>query len=194
MRAVVHDRYGPPEVLRIAEVERPVPERGRGPRQGPRHDGHPVRLPGFAAPAVHLPLLHRPPPTEAEDPGMELAGEVEAVGAAVTRVRGRRPVFGVRGSGAQRGVRLRPRERRARAQAGRHDLRGGRGGLRRRDPRARVSAKGGSARGAERSRLRRVRGHRHGRSAAGQALRRRTSPPSATRRTSSSCARSAPTR
>lgn len=26
MRAVVHDRYGPPEVLRVAEVERPVPQ------------------------------------------------------------------------------------------------------------------------------------------------------------------------
>ena len=26
MRAVVHDRYGPPEVLRVADVERPVPE------------------------------------------------------------------------------------------------------------------------------------------------------------------------
>ena len=25
MRAVVHDRYGPPEVLRVGEVERPVP-------------------------------------------------------------------------------------------------------------------------------------------------------------------------
>src|SRR5688572_33326021 len=25
MRAVVHDRYGPPEVLRIDEVERPLP-------------------------------------------------------------------------------------------------------------------------------------------------------------------------
>ena len=26
MRAVVHDRYGPPEVLRVGEVERPVPK------------------------------------------------------------------------------------------------------------------------------------------------------------------------
>ena len=25
MRAVVHDRYGPPEVLRVDDVERPVP-------------------------------------------------------------------------------------------------------------------------------------------------------------------------
>jgi NADPH:quinone reductase-like Zn-dependent oxidoreductase len=28
MRAVVHDRYGPPDVLRLAEVERPVASRG----------------------------------------------------------------------------------------------------------------------------------------------------------------------
>src|SRR5213593_3461879 len=26
MRAVVHDRYGPPELLRVAEVERPLPK------------------------------------------------------------------------------------------------------------------------------------------------------------------------
>ena len=25
MRAVIHDRYGPPEVLRVGDVERPVP-------------------------------------------------------------------------------------------------------------------------------------------------------------------------
>ena len=26
MRAVVHDKYGPPDVLRVEEVERPVPD------------------------------------------------------------------------------------------------------------------------------------------------------------------------
>ncbi len=26
MRAVVHDRYGPPEVLRLEEVDRPIPK------------------------------------------------------------------------------------------------------------------------------------------------------------------------
>jgi hypothetical protein len=26
VRAVVHDRYGPPDVLRLEEVERPVPQ------------------------------------------------------------------------------------------------------------------------------------------------------------------------
>ena len=68
MRAVVHDRYGPPEVLRLEEVERPVPE----------EDEVLVRIHattvnrtdcGFrSAEAVLQPLLHRSPPAEAEDP------------------------------------------------------------------------------------------------------------------------------
>ena len=52
---------------------------------------------------------------------------------------------------------------------------------------------GGPARGPEHPRLRRLRLRRHRGGAARQALRRRTSPRSATRRTSSSCGRSAPT-
>jgi NADPH:quinone reductase-like Zn-dependent oxidoreductase len=50
MRAVVHDRYGPPEVLRVDEIERPKPEEGevlvrvyastvtRGDAMGVRHE------------------------------------------------------------------------------------------------------------------------------------------------------------
>jgi hypothetical protein len=50
MKAVVHDRYGPPEVLRIEDVERPIPKENevlvritRPPSTGRREDiAHPV--------------------------------------------------------------------------------------------------------------------------------------------------------
>ena len=90
MRAVVHDRYGPPEVLRLADVEQPVPKDDEVlvkihattvNRTDCRHSrGAPFlwRLfgAGFVRPKQRL-------------SGSDLAGEVVAVGAAVTRVRGR---------------------------------------------------------------------------------------------------------
>ena len=100
MRAVVYDRYGPPEVLRIEEVERPVP----------RDDEVLVRIhattvtrtdcgmrgpePFFAR--IFTGLL-RP---KRRILGMELAGEVEAVGAAVSEFEVGDEVFGVKGFGA----------------------------------------------------------------------------------------------
>ena len=172
MRAVVHDRYGPPEVLRLEEVERPTPKDGRGPRQGPRHDrslgptadpGQPTRSSRVSSPVSVGP--------KQRILGMELAGVVEAVGADVRefarRRRGLRPPVG-----RERGVRLRSGEGCARAQAGRMSLRRGGGRLRRSDHRPRVPEKGRSARGSERPRLRRVRSHRNRSGAAGQALRR----------------------
>jgi len=100
MSAVVHDRYGPPEVLRVDEVERPVP----------RDDEVLVR--------VHASTVNRTDcHMRAADPflwrllgagflrpkqriaGRELAGVVEAVGAAVTEFAVGDRVFGVR-SGA----------------------------------------------------------------------------------------------
>ena len=100
MRAVVHDRYGPPDVLRLEQVERPVPEGGRGPRQGPRDDGQPDGLPHARARKPFVGRfrlgLRRP---KQKILGMEFAGEVEAVGAAVTEFAVGDHVFGV-GTGA----------------------------------------------------------------------------------------------
>ena len=173
MRAVVYDRYGPPDVLRLEDVERPVP----------KDDEVLVRIHATTVNRTDCGLrsaepffarlftgLRRP---KRKILGMELAGEVEAVGAAVTEFEVGDHVFGVNGVRRARGVRLRAGERRARAQAGRHELRGGRGRLRRSEPRARLPAKGRPSAGAEHPRLRRLRIHRDGGGAARQALRRR---------------------
>jgi NADPH:quinone reductase-like Zn-dependent oxidoreductase len=83
MRAVVHDRYGPPEVLRVDEVESPIPKDGEvlvrvRTTTVNRTDCH-VRaadpflwrfMAGFLRPKWRI-------------LGMEFAGEVEAVGASV---------------------------------------------------------------------------------------------------------------
>jgi NADPH:quinone reductase-like Zn-dependent oxidoreductase len=100
MRAVVHDRYGPPDVLRLEEVERPVPGADE------------VRI------KIHATTVNRTDcGLRAAKPfitrfftgfvrpkrrilGMELAGEVEAVGAAVTEFEVGDQVFGVNGHGA----------------------------------------------------------------------------------------------
>ena len=194
MRAVVHDRYGPPEVLRLEEVERPVP----------KDDEVLVRVHATTVNRTGLRLsqrrafisrfftgLLRP---KRRILGMELAGEVEAVGAAVTEFevgdrRLRRRRFGAHAEF----VCVRE-ERRARAHAGGHDVRGGGGGLRRSAHRARMPAEGAICARA---------GASSSTAPPDPSERRRCSSPStsaptsrrcATRRTSSSCARSEPTR
>ena len=100
MRAVVHDRYGPPEVLRVAEVDRPVPNEDevlvdvyastvtRGDTMGVRSVEYRfTRL--FTG-------VRRPRTTSL---GTEFAGRVEAVGAAVTEFQIGDEVCGVK-SGA----------------------------------------------------------------------------------------------
>jgi len=100
MRAVVHEKYGPPDVLRVAEVERPVP----------KDDEVLVRIHATtvnrtdcgiraAKPFVtrYFTGLLRPKRTIR---GMELAGAVEAVGSAVTEFAVGDHVFGIKGSGA----------------------------------------------------------------------------------------------
>jgi NADPH:quinone reductase-like Zn-dependent oxidoreductase len=100
MRAVVHDRYGPPEVLRVDEVARPVPNEGevlvrvhastvtRGDAMGvSNRDYLFTRL---------VNGIRRPRRTSH---GTEFAGVVAEVGEAVTEFRVGDDVFGVR-SGA----------------------------------------------------------------------------------------------
>jgi NADPH:quinone reductase-like Zn-dependent oxidoreductase len=103
MRAVVHDRYGPPEVLRVAEVERPIPKDGevlvrveastvtRGDAMGVRHVEYAfTRL---------FDGIRRPKRTSF---GSEFAGRVEDVGRGVTEFRVGDEVFGIaRGANAE---------------------------------------------------------------------------------------------
>jgi NADPH:quinone reductase-like Zn-dependent oxidoreductase len=99
VKAVVHDRYGPPEVLRVEELERPVPE--------PDEVLVRVRATTVTRTDIHMrwakPFfwrfmlgLTRP---KRRILGLELAGEVEAVGAEVTQFHVGDKVFGAR-SGA----------------------------------------------------------------------------------------------
>jgi NADPH:quinone reductase-like Zn-dependent oxidoreductase len=100
MKAVVYDRYGPPEVLRLAEVERPMPG----------DDEVLVRIHATTVNRTDAGLrsaelfisrfvtgLLRP---RNKILGMELAGEVDAVGSAVTEFKVGDAVFGGTGSGA----------------------------------------------------------------------------------------------
>ena len=99
MRAVVYDRYGPPEVLRLKEVERPVPQ----------DEEVLVRVHATTVTRTDCGLrsaeffisrfytgIRRP---KQRVPGIEFAGVVDAAGAAVTEFQVGDEVFGVR-SGA----------------------------------------------------------------------------------------------
>src|SRR5688500_3846674 len=94
MRAVVVTRPGGPEVLEMVERPRPVPA----------EEGIVVRV--HAAALNRADILQRrgrypaPPGWPADIPGLEYAGEVEAVGARVSRWRGGHRVMGRVGGGA----------------------------------------------------------------------------------------------
>jgi NADPH:quinone reductase-like Zn-dependent oxidoreductase len=94
VKAVVHDRYGPPDVLRIEEVPKPVPSadeilvrvRATGVT---RSDTHARAGEPFVSRAMSG--LRRP---KRKILGHEFAGEVEAAGAAVTEFAAGDRVFG----------------------------------------------------------------------------------------------------
>jgi NADPH:quinone reductase-like Zn-dependent oxidoreductase len=100
MRAVVHDRYGAPDVLRLEDVERPVP----------KDDEVLIKIHATTVSRTDCGLRSAKPFitrffTGLRQPkrrilGMELAGDAEAVGAAVTEFEVGDHVFGVNGFGA----------------------------------------------------------------------------------------------
>ena len=100
MRAVVRDRYGPPEVLHIGEVDRPVPAddeilvRVQATTVTQTDCGWRRARPFFVR---YFTGIRRPKWTTL---GMEFAGEVEAVGSAVAEFAPGDRVFGVKTYGA----------------------------------------------------------------------------------------------
>jgi NADPH:quinone reductase-like Zn-dependent oxidoreductase len=108
VRAVVHDRYGPPEVLRIADVERPVPAEDevlvrvqsstvtRGAAMG-------VRSAEYRFTRVFT-GIRRPRQTGF---GSEFAGRVEEAGTAVSELHSGDEVFGYTGAAAAEYVAVR---------------------------------------------------------------------------------------
>jgi NADPH:quinone reductase-like Zn-dependent oxidoreductase len=99
MRAVVHDRYGPPEVLRVGDVARPEPKADEvlvkvRASSVTRGDAMGVRSKDYRFTRVFT-GIRRPRRTSI---GTEFAGTVEEVGAAVTAFRAGDAVFGA-GSG-----------------------------------------------------------------------------------------------
>ena len=97
MRAALHERYGPPEVLRVADVERPVAEEDE---VLVRVEASTVTRSDTDLRSVEYPFaraftgMRRPKRTIA---GTEFAGVVEETGAAVTELAAGDEVFGFQG-------------------------------------------------------------------------------------------------
>src|SRR5438046_7373606 len=104
MKAVVYDRYGPPDVLRLEDVERPVPKEGEvlvkihatavtradcATREANRRSGLAVSLLSRLISGIRRP--------KQRILGSELAGVIEAAGAAVTEFAVGDQVFGTSG-------------------------------------------------------------------------------------------------
>jgi NADPH:quinone reductase-like Zn-dependent oxidoreductase len=117
MRAVIQDRYGPPEILQIADVERPVPKEDEvlvrvHATTVNRTDTH------LRAANRVLAVGRRVPTAEAADRRPRIRGRGRSGRRVREAVRSRRPGFW-RAHRGERGAHLRPRDGPDRAYAGR---------------------------------------------------------------------------
>src|ERR1043166_9048620 len=97
MKAIVHERYGRPDVLELREVDTPVPEDDQVLVRVHASSVNPVEWYGVTGPyfARIGSGLRRPKVTTV---GADLAGRVEAVGSTVTHLEPGDEVFGVSGA------------------------------------------------------------------------------------------------
>ena len=187
MRAVVYDRYGPPDVLRSTTSSGPSPRTTKSASGStPRRSAEPT--PGFAAPSRSFPALS--PVCSDRSGGSSAATWPEksrqSAPASPSSRSGTASSASIRGSSARTRSSSACGQSCAGAHAGRHDLRGGGGGLRRGDPgaeRPETGSTSGRDRGSS-SMAPPDRSARPGCSWPDTSV--PTSPPCATRRTSSS--------
>jgi NADPH:quinone reductase-like Zn-dependent oxidoreductase len=97
MKAIIHERYGPPEVLRYGDVDRPVPKENEvlvrvHAASVNARDWHVLRGDPYLARLMAGDLGVRAPKQRIL--GTDFAGRVEAVGARVTRLRPGDEVYG----------------------------------------------------------------------------------------------------
>ena len=189
VKAVVCDRYGPPEVLRLEEVERPVPE----------DDEVLVRIRattvnrsdcGLGAPRTSQPRLLRPRRPKRRILGLSSPATSRRPARTSPSSRSATRVFGVSGRARTRSTRVSGERSDCAAPAGSTFEEAA--AARRSQPRTRMPAKGSHGRGGASSSTA-LPDRSVPQRCSSPSTSKRTSPPSATRRTSSSCARSAPT-
>ena len=134
MKAIVYERYGPPEVLHLVEVEKPVP---RNDEVLIRVHASTVTAADFRCRSFTVPRSFWIPARLAlgilkpRQPilGAELSGEIEETGKDVTKFKKGDQIFAATIGEVRRlrRVHVPPRDRRDRPEADQHDLRRSRG-------------------------------------------------------------------
>jgi NADPH:quinone reductase-like Zn-dependent oxidoreductase len=93
MKAAIRDRYGPPDVVRLEDVDRPVPSDDQVLVRVRAASVNRADLDGLTPRPAFVRLFIGLRAPRNHSVGLDVAGVVESVGAAVTRFRPRDEVF-----------------------------------------------------------------------------------------------------